>query len=257
VSGRHKKSCRALQNTKLGGAFAAVAAAGATAICLLAAGPAQSSGKVNAVSAGALMAAPQAIVPRAAAPKKEPHTAPLSAKGIANAVKNGRPSLPTANDVLKLAVAQVGITGNAAGGGTKFQKWFVASPWAVRGVQRDGGHVSDYANADWCDIFVSWLGAKAGVKGIGGDAFTPTHAQWFKDQGRWGDTPKPGAVVFYSWSGGKGIHDIDHVGIVLKDNHDGTIQTVEGNTDNAVKVRTRNVSSVVGYGYPEYGSTNA
>jgi hypothetical protein len=256
VSGRHKKSCRALQNMKLGGALAAVAAAGATAISLLAAGPAHSSDKVNAVSAGALMAAPQAIVPRAAAPKKVPHSVALSAKGITDAVKNGRPSLPTANDVVKIAVAQVGTTENAAGGGTKFQKWFVSSPWALRGVRRDGGRVSDYANANWCDMFVSWVGAQAGVKGMGADAFTPSHAQWFKDQGRWGDTPKPGAVVFYSWSGGKSINDIDHVGIVIKDNHNGTIQTVEGNTDDAVKVRTRNVSSVVGYGYPEYGSTN-
>ena len=42
----------------------------------------------------------------------------------------------------------------------------------------------------------------------------------------------PGAVVFFSWSGSKSIDDIDHVGLVLKDDHDGTIQTVEGNTDN-------------------------
>ncbi len=60
------------------------------------------------------------------------------------------------------------------------------------------------------------------------------------------------AVADYSWGGSRSIDDIDHVGIVIKDNHDGTIQTVEGNTDNSVKVRTRDVSSVVGYGYPEY-----
>jgi surface antigen len=106
-------------------------------------------------------------------------------------------------------------------------------------------------------MFVSWVGAQLGVKGMGADAFTRTHAEWFKDQGRWGQTPTPGAVVFYSWSGSKSIDSIDHVGIVLKDNHNGTIQTVEGNTDNAVKIRTRDVSSVVGYGYPEYGTKNA
>ena len=237
--------------TKLGGALTGVAAVGATAISLIVAAPAHSSQKVNAISAGAVAAAPHVVA------SKEPHTLALSEKGPNDTVKKGeRASLPTANDALRLAKAQVGVTANASGGGTKFQNWFVSSPWAVRGVERDGGKVSDYANADWCDIFVSWIGAQLGVKGIGGDAYTLTHAQWFKDQGRWGQTPKPGAVVFYSWSGGKSIDDIDHVGIVVKDNHDGTIQTVEGNTDNAVKIRTRDKSSVVGYGYPQYGITN-
>jgi hypothetical protein len=240
-----------MQTTKLGGALMGVAAVGATAISLIAAAPAHSSQKINAISAGAVAAAPHV------AASKKPHTLALSEKGLTDTVKKGeRAWLPTANDALKLAKAQVGVTANASGGGTKFQNWFVSSPWAVRGVERDGGKVSDYANADWCDIFVSWIGAQLGVKGIGGDAYTLTHAQWFKDQGRWGQTPKPGAVVFYSWSGGKSIDDIDHVGMVIKDNHDGTIQTVEGNTDNAVKIRTRDDSSVVGYGYPQYGTTN-
>jgi hypothetical protein len=160
--------------------------------------------------------------------------------------------LPTANDALKVALSQVGTTEDA-GGGTKFNRWFMASPYAKAGVARDGGSISDYANANWCDMFVTWVGAQAGVNGIGGDAFTPTHARWFQQQGRWGSVPKPGAVVFFSWSGGKTADSIDHVGLVIKDNHDGTIQTVEGNTGNAVKIRTRSTDSVVGYGYPEYG----
>ena len=244
-----------MKATKVGGALTGVAAVGATAISLIVAAPAHSSQKVNAISAGAL-----AAIPRAAAPSKAPHPLaqiPLPSKGIADALKTGRTWTPTAADVLKLAKAQVGVTENSLGGGTKFQKWFVSSPWAERGVERDGGKVSDYANANWCDMFVSWVGAQLGVKGMGADAFTRTHAQWFKDQGRWGQNPTPGAVVFYSWSGGKSIDGIDHVGIVVKDNHDGTIQTVEGNTDNAVKIRTRDVSSVVGYGYPEYGTDKA
>jgi surface antigen len=225
-----------------------------TAISLIAASPADSSQKANTISAGALAAAPPAAVPA----KKGLHPVaqiPIPGKGITNALKGGRSWAPTATDALKLATAQVGVTEDAAGGGTKFQKWFVSSPWAERGVQRDGGRVSDYANANWCDMFVSWIGAQLGVKGMGADAFTRTHAQWFKDQGRWGDTPKPGAVVFFSWSGSKSIDSIDHVGMVMKDNGNGTIQTIEGNTDNAVKIRTRDTSSVVGYGYPEYGNT--
>jgi hypothetical protein len=252
VSGRHAKNGRAFQRTKLGGALLSVAAVGATAVSLIAAAPAQSSQVISPVSV-------REAVLKAGSPARQPRSAaqvPLPGKGMP-AKADHRQWLPTAADALKLAEAQVGVTEDASGGGTKFQKWFVASPWAERGVQRDGGSVGDYANANWCDMFVSWIGQQLGVKGMGADAYTRTHAQWFKDQGHWGQTPTPGAVVFFSWSGSKSIDDIDHVGMVIKDNHDGTIQTVEGNTDNAVKVRTRDVSNVVGYGYPEYGSNSA
>ena len=129
----------------------------------------------------------------------------------------------------------------------------MSTPYAEQGAEQYGGSISDYANASWCDMFVSWVGDRLGVKGMGDNAFTPAHARWFVQQGHWGQVPKPGAVVFFSWSGDKSIDGIDHVGIVIRDNHDGTIETVEGNTDNAVRVRTRPVSEVVGYGYPEYG----
>jgi surface antigen len=263
VSGRHTKSCRLLRtNTRLGGSLAAVAAVGATAISLIAATPANSSHKVDAISAAAL-----ASVPHAAVAPKDPHPLALSdknpsgknlsGKNLGDTTTKERAVMPSAAEALKLAESQVGVSEDASGGGTKFQKWFVSSPWAVRGVQRDGGKVSDYANANWCDMFVSWVGAQLGVKGMGADAFTRTHAQYFQAQGRWGETPKPGAVVFFAWNGGKSVDDIDHVGMVVKDNGDGTIQTVEGNTDNAVKIRNRDVSTVVGYGYPQYGSSDA
>lgn len=256
MSGRHKKTCHAMRTVKIGGTVAGTVAIGATAISLIAAAPAGSSQKANAVSAGAVAAAPPATSPAKNGPRAVGQI-PIPGKGVVNARKGATAWMPSAADAVKLAVAQLGVTEDSAGGGTKFQKWFVSSPWAERGVERDGGKVSDYANANWCDMFVSWVGAQLGVKGMGVDAYTRTHAQWFKDQGRWGETPTPGSVVFFSWSGSKSIDDIDHVGIVMKDNHDGTIQTVEGNTDNAVKVRTRDVSEVVGYGYPEYGPGTA
>jgi hypothetical protein len=245
---RHAKPRRALWRTKIGSAFVSAAAVGVTAISLIAAAPAHSSEKITSAPARAVALAAPAH-PRQAHPAPQ---VPVPGKGISTALTTKAQWVPSANDALKLAISQVGVTEDANGGGTKFQQWFVSSPWAERGVQRDGGSVGDYANANWCDMFVSWVGDQLGVKGMGADAFTPTHAQWFKDQGRWGHTPTPGAVVFYSWSGSDSIDDIDHVGMVIKDNHDGTIQTVEGNTDNAVKIRTRNTSAVVGYGYPQY-----
>jgi hypothetical protein len=244
VSGRHTRTHPVLRHLRFGSAIAGSMAACATAVSLIAANSAPSLHEARSAPARTvamkLLAYPHAVRPA------------QSISGVSGAF-GGKPHwTPSANDALRLAISQVGVTEDANGGGTIYQKWFVSSPWAVRGVQRDGGSVGDYANANWCDMFISWIGNQLGVKGIGADAFTPTHAQWFKDQGRWGGTPRPGAVVFFSWSGGKSIDDIEHVGMVIRDNHDGTIQTVEGNTDDAVKIRTRDVSTVVGYGYPQY-----
>jgi hypothetical protein len=244
---RAKKSFR----MHLTGALAGMATAAAAAIIVAAAGPADASTTVSlrAHPVGASAAMPSART-------RQVKQVPIPGRGLdarpRGASKQGVPKLPTAADALKVALSQVGTTEDAAGG-TKFNEWYMTTPFVKAGVARDGGSISDYANANWCDMFVTWVGAQAGIKGIGGDAFTPTHAKWFQQQGRWGSVPKPGAVVFFSWSGGKSTDDIDHVGLVIKDNHDGTIQTVEGNTDNAVKIRTRSTDSVVGYGYPEYG----
>ncbi|MBX6384162.1 MAG: CHAP domain-containing protein [Microbispora sp.] len=159
-----------------------------------------------------------------------------------------------AADVLALARKQIGISENAKGGGTKFQEWYMSTPRARETLARDGGKLKDYLTGAWCDMFVSWIGNQLGISPVMGlDAYTVEHARWFKANGRWGEEPKPGAVVFFNWGGSKDIDDIVHVGLVIKDNGDGTIQTIEGNTGNgAVEARTRPTWQVVGYGYPMY-----
>ncbi|WP_021594579.1 CHAP domain-containing protein [Actinomadura welshii] len=159
-------------------------------------------------------------------------------------------------EVIKLAKSQVGID-EGKGGQTKFHKWYVSTPHAKATAQRDGGFsVKAYNGAQWCDMFVSWLGAQTGVQNMGWDAYTVKHATWFKDTGRWGQKAKPGAVVFFDWDKGSGgrIGGIDHVGLVVKDNGDGTVKTVEGNTGNAVQEKVRQKSQIVGYGYPDYAA---
>ncbi|WP_113703726.1 CHAP domain-containing protein [Nonomuraea lactucae] len=160
----------------------------------------------------------------------------------------------TAAQVIDLARAQVGTSENAYGGGTKFQRWYAGSQRALETIRRDGGARADYLNAAWCAMFVSWVGEQLGARPqVGWDAWTVAHARWFHANRRWGDEPKPGAVVFFSWSGGKTIRSIRHVGFVVKDNGDGTISTIEGNTGNGrVEERVRPKGQVVGYGYPEY-----
>jgi hypothetical protein len=164
-----------------------------------------------------------------------------------------RPRDVTADTVVKVAESQVGVTENAAGGGTPFHKWYMSSPRAKETAARDGGSIQAYANAPWCAMFLSWVGEKTGARPtMGWDAYTITWAQWFKGQGHWGSVAKPGAVVYFSWDD-KSIGSIDHVGLVKKDNRDGTITTIEGNTGNGkVEERVRPASHVVGYGYPQY-----
>ncbi|MET7326561.1 CHAP domain-containing protein [Nonomuraea sp. NPDC005650] len=160
----------------------------------------------------------------------------------------------TAAQVLALAKSQIGISENAAGGGTKFQQWYAGSQRAAETIARDGGTRAEYLNAAWCAMFVSWVGDQTGARTqIGWDAWTVAHAKWFQANQRFGTEPKPGAVVFFSWSGSKNLKDINHVGFVEKDNGDGTITTVEGNTGRGkVEERVRPKSQVVGYGYPQY-----
>ncbi|MEV1173299.1 CHAP domain-containing protein [Nonomuraea sp. NPDC049784] len=160
----------------------------------------------------------------------------------------------TASQVLALAKSQVGTSENAYGGGTPYQRWYANSQRAAETIARDGGSRADYVNAAWCSMFVSWVGEQTGARPqIGWDAYTVTHAKWFAANHRFGTVAKPGAVVFFSWSGSKSLDDIQHVGFVEKDNGDGTISTVEGNTGNGkVEERVRPKSQVVGYGYPQY-----
>ncbi|MER6826024.1 CHAP domain-containing protein [Streptosporangium sp. NPDC000563] len=177
-----------------------------------------------------------------------------AAKTSLQVIAEGLPKVSAAQ-ILDIASKQIGVRENAQGGGTKFQSWYVSSPRAKETMARDGGKsVYEYANAPWCAMFVSWVGETAGIRPtMGWDAYTVAHAKWFKNNGHWGTVPTPGAVVYFDWAGGKSIEGIDHVGFVKKDNGNGTITTIEGNTGNgAVEERVRPVSQVVGYGYPVY-----
>ncbi|MET8989609.1 CHAP domain-containing protein, partial [Nonomuraea wenchangensis] len=124
----------------------------------------------------------------------------------------------TAAQVLATARAQIGTTENADGGGTKFQDWYATSQRGAETAARDGGNITSYKNAPWCSMFVSWVGEHTGARSqIGWDAYTVTHAKWFEANHRWGTEAKPGAVVFFSWSGSKSLSAINHVGFVVKD----------------------------------------
>jgi hypothetical protein len=150
----------------------------------------------------------------------------------------------TADRVLSIAHSQLG-TGESPpfSNHNKYTVWY-------------NSNVSHIGDGAWCDMFVSWVGAQAGEShAIGRFAYCPSHVDWFRSNGRWGNSPRPGALVFFSWNGDSVA---DHVGFV-KTVSGSTIHTIEGNSGNAGGGIVREVvrsSSILGYGYPAYSGAS-
>jgi len=100
------------------------------------------------------------------------------------------------------------------------------------------------AGEPWCAYFVSWAAAQAGAplgdngEGLGAVAQI---TDWARRTGKLlpaGTTPRPGDLILF------GTH---HVGIVESVAADGTINTVEGNTGDAVRRRQRAPGEATGF----------
>lgn len=131
---------------------------------------------------------------------------------------------------------------------TKFGQWY-----------EDHKPAAGFAIGAWCQMLISWAADKAGIPQtvIPRMAYTPAAATWFKARGRWGQTPRLYALVFYDWGGSHNINAIDHVGIVIAVLSDGRIRTLEGNTSNQLQEHTRSLVGVAGFGYPDYTAAAA
>ena len=125
----------------------------------------------------------------------------------------------------------------------------------------------------WCGSFVMWCANEAGVK-VPNTVYTPAGVTAFKKAGQWIDgdiaDPEPGDIAYFDFPA-DGVDRISHVGIVIKDNEDGTVWCIEGNTSPDKKGSQRNggqVSkklrafkknkageqiSIVGFGRPKFG----
>jgi hypothetical protein len=83
----------------------------------------------------------------------------------------------------------------------------------------------------WCGSFVMWCAAQVKYK-MPNVVWTPGGVAAFQGIGAWSNaataSPKPGDIVFFDFVEGGAA--VEHVGIVLKDNLDGTVTTIEGNT---------------------------
>lgn len=115
----------------------------------------------------------------------------------------------------------------------------------------------------WCDMFVDWLfisifGKDKAKEIIGGwSAYTPTSAQFYKNMGRWSETPIRGAQIFF-----RNNTRICHTGIVYKVDAL-RVYTIEGNTSStagvvpnggcvAKKSYPIRYERIAGYGLPRY-----
>lgn len=128
----------------------------------------------------------------------------------------------------------------------------------------------------WCQSFVSWLAFTAGLnsKLYPKSASTIAASDWFKKNKRWADArnddPTPGDWIYFDFPD-DGVNRISHVGLCIKNNKDGTIQVIEGNTSGTAKGDQRNggmcvektrayvkdnkkrlLNAVVGWGRPVY-----
>ena len=139
------------------------------------------------------------------------------------------------SDVLQIAQSRLGYK-EVPVNNTEFGRWYGMN------------------HQPWCAMFTSWCMVESGLpvpaSTSKGYAYCPSGVAWFKRQGMWSNTPQPGAHVFFAFPGeGAGAN---HVGIVEKVLPGGIIQTIEGNTNDAILRRTRK-PFIVGYGIPPYG----
>lgn len=166
------------------------------------------------------------------------------------------PGTGSLNEIIEVAKKEVGTIEGPKDNETKYGKWI--------GVNFQ----------PWCQSFVSWCAHQAGVKKFPKSASTVAASDQFKKEGRWADArnddPTPGDWIYFDFPE-DGVNRISHVGLCIKNNGDGTIQVIEGNTSGTAKGDQRNggmcvektrayvknnkkklINAVVGWGRPVY-----
>ena len=151
--------------------------------------------------------------------------------------------MPTADEIIKTALAEVGTTE------------YPPNSNNVKYNTAYYGHAVSGAAYPWCCVFVWWVFAQFKPCIIKKTASCQELGNWFNQEGRWHSNPQIGDIVFFHFN----TNDrwTNHVGIVKAINGN-VIETIEGNTsvnsdDNggAVMIRQRS-TNIVGYGRPAY-----
>lgn len=163
----------------------------------------------------------------------------------------------TVEAIIEVAKKEIGTIEGPKDNETKYGKW------------------SGVNFQPWCQSFVSWCAFTSGLdaKKYPKTASTVAAADFFKKNDRWADArnddPTPGDWIFFDFPD-DGVNRISHVGLCIKNNGDGTIQVIEGNTSGTAKGDQRNggmcvektrayvknkkgiLNAVVGWGRPVY-----
>jgi len=160
--------------------------------------------------------------------------------------------------IIEVAKAEVGTIEGPKDNETKYGKW------------------TGMNFQPWCQSFVSWCAFTSGLnpKKYPKSASTVAASDFFKKHDRWADArnddPTPGDWIYFDFPD-DGVNRISHVGICVKNNGNGTIQVIEGNTSGTAKGDQRNggmcvektrayvkdnklklLNGIVGWGRPVY-----
>lgn len=107
------------------------------------------------------------------------------------------------------------------------------------------------SRVSWCACFVSWCGEQCGYLESGvmpKFSLCSDGVKWFQSKGQFKDgsyVPVEGDIIFFDW---ENDGSIDHVGIVESVSK-GTVNTIEGNSGDAVRKRSYPVGDGRIYGY--------
>ena len=166
----------------------------------------------------------------------------------------------------------------AQGSAARLVEVALAEVGTIEGPKDNETKYGKFAKANfqpWCGSFVMWCADQAGVK-VPNTVYTPAGAQAFIKAGAWQmaevATPEVGDIAYFDFPS-DGVDRISHVGIVIKDNGDGTVWCIEGNTSPDEKGSQRNggqvskklraykknpkkvMISIVGFGRPKFKGT--
>ncbi len=173
--------------------------------------------------------------------------------------------MTSAEKVIAIALGEVGYREKASNASLDLAAANAGTAnWTkyARDLYQAGYYNGSKNGYEWCDVFVDWCFFKAFGKTEGQlmqaqtgplGAACPYSAGYYKAQGRYDRTPRPGDQVFYQENG-----ELVHTGIVTAVGP-ATITTVEGNRNNAVsrQNRSRSDAYIAGYGHPAYDGAAA
>lgn len=132
------------------------------------------------------------------------------------------------NDFIKVARAEIGVIEGPKDNETKY------------------GAFTGANFLPWCGSFVNWCANEVGLK-LPSVVSTYKGAEAFIKKNKWElaeeAVPLPGDLAFFDFPGDS-LSRISHIGIVVRDNGDGTVTCIEGNTSPDKKGDQRNGGEV-------------